>query len=185
MLTKDMHKQDIDSFLEGKGDFVKIDYLNRYIKSMPPIELRKYAYLKLAEVFTKKEMFVDAAGAFRNAAVNSVAFREKQENYLNESKSYVSAGKFDESDKALKRAMDEGNQKEKDKLYAETLEYYRNEAKKLESKGKPGHLVKLYEKMMRMKFPENEKDEIRNKLLHLYEKLGKVKEYKTLKGIDY
>lgn len=185
MLTKDMHKQDIDNFLEGKGDFVKIDHLTRYIKFMPPIEMRKYAYLKLAEVFTKKEMFVDAAGAFRNAAVNSVAFREKQENYLNEAKAYISGGKFDESDKALKRAMDEGNQKEKDRLYSEILEYYRNEVKNLKARGKHGHIVKVYEKMIRMKFPEGEKEEIKGELLNLYEKLGKVKEYKTLRGIDY
>ena len=51
MLEKGMHKQDIDLVLEGKGDFIKIDYLNRYLKKMPPLEMRKYAYLKLAEIY--------------------------------------------------------------------------------------------------------------------------------------
>ena len=183
MLTKDMHKPDVEKFLESKGDFVKIDYLTRYLKEMPPIEMRKFAYLKLAEIFLEKEMFIDAAHAFKNAAVNSVAFREKQENFVKESEAFISGGKFDESDKALRRAMDEANGKEKDALYFEILNYYKKESSRLDKAGKSGHLTKLYEKMLRLKFPENEHLEIKDKLLKVYEKLGKIKEAKILKGI--
>ena len=183
MLTKNMHKKEVEDFLEGKGDFVKIDHLTRYIKLMPPIEMRKFSYLKLAEVYLGKEMYVDAALAFKNAAVNSVSFREKRENFSNEAKAYVSAGKFEEGDKALRRAMDEGNKKEKEEAYSGILESYRREAEKLEKTNKPGSLTKIYEKMMRMKFSDSEKEEIKEKLLSLYEKLGKIKEYKILKEL--
>src|SRR3989344_2255707 len=168
MLTKEMHKQDVEAFLQGKGDFVKIDYLNRYLKIMPPIEMRKYAYLKLAEIFLGKEMYVDAAGAFKNAAVNCVSFREKQENFLDECKAYISAGKFDNADKALHRAMDEGNKNEKEKIYSKILEFYGKEADKLKnSLNKQNRLANLYEKMMRMKLSELEREQIKEKLLKI------------------
>lgn len=179
-----MHKQDVETFLHGKGDFVKMDYLNRYLKTMPPIEMRKFAYLKLAEVYLGKEMYIDAAGAFKNAAVNSVSFKEKQENFLKEGKAYISAGKFDSSDKAISRAMDEGNKKEKEDIYSDVLTYYRKEAEKLAKEpNKQNRLAGLYEKMLRLKFMDSEKDEFKEKLLALYERLGKVKEYKILKDL--
>ena len=183
LLTKDMHKSDIEKFLEGKGDFVKIDYLTRYIKIMPPIEMRKFAYLKLAEIYMGKEMYVDAAMAFKNAGVNSVSFKEKQENFLDEARAYISGGKFDDADKALRRAMDEGNQKEKEDLYKGILNCYKTEAEKLEKMGKHGSLVKLYEKMLRLKFSDAEHAGVKENLLKLYEKLGKVKEYKILRDV--
>ena len=183
LLTKDMHKSDIEKFLEGKGDFVKIDYLTRYIKIMPPIEMRKFAYLKLAEIYIGKEMYVDAAMAFKNAAVNSVSFKEKQESFLDEARAYISAGKFDDADKALRRGMDEGNAREKEVLYKDILENYKKEAEKLEKLGKHGSLVKLYEKMLRLKFSDAEHADIKEKLLKLYDKLGKIKEAKILKEI--
>ena len=92
----------MEEVLEGKGDFVKIDYLVKYLKEMPPIEMRKFAYLKLAEIYLHKEMFIDAARMYRNISINALTFREKRENYLKEAKAYILAGKFEQSDKALR-----------------------------------------------------------------------------------
>jgi len=41
--------------------------------------------------------------------------------------------------------------------------------------------LKLYEKFLRQKIEEPQKEEIKEKLLKTYEKLGKLKEYKLLK----
>lgn len=182
MLTKDMHKPEIEAELEGKGDFVKIDYLNRYLKETPPIEMRKFAYLKLAEVYLEKDMFIDAANAFKNAAVNSITFREKQENYLREAKAFVSALKFDESDKALRKALNEANQKEKREIYEKLVEFYKKEIDKLEKNDKPGQLTKLYEKFLKLKVNDEDKEEVKEKLLNLYERLGKIKEARILRS---
>jgi len=181
LLDKNMHKQDVEKFLEGKGDYIQVDHLERYLKLMPPIEMRKFAYLKLAQIYLNKEMYSSAAEAFKNAAVNSVIFREKQENFLNEAKAYVSEGKIDESDKALKKALDEGNKQEKEALYSEFLKFFRSEIEKREKQNKPGHLIKLYEIFLRLKVEEPEKEETKEKLLKVYDKLGKVKEARILR----
>jgi len=181
LLAKDVHKQDIEKFLEGKGDFVKIDHLERYLKLMPPIEMRKFAYLKLAEIYLGRNMFSSAAEAFKIAAVNSVTFREKQENFLQEAKAFVSDLKLDEADKALKRALDEGNNKEKESIYSEFIRYFNKEIEKQERQNKPGHLTKLYEKFLRLKVTDEEKENVKEKLVKIYDKLGKVKEARILR----
>ncbi|MCR4327591.1 MAG: hypothetical protein NUV46_03355 [Nanoarchaeota archaeon] len=183
MLTKNMLKQEVESFLNGKGDFVQIDHLTRYLKLMPPLEMRKFAHLKLAGIYMNKEMYPSAAESFKNAAVNTITFREKQENFLKEAKALIMALRLDESDKALKKALDEGAQSEKDKLYSEIVDFYKKQILVLEKKDKPGNLVKLCEKFMKLKTNDLDKEEVKNKLLNLYTRLGRTKDYQILKDL--
>ena len=37
MLNKGMSKSEIERELKGKGDFIQIDYLNRFIAQKPPL----------------------------------------------------------------------------------------------------------------------------------------------------
>jgi len=182
MLTKDMRKKEIEETLENKGDFVKIDYLSNYLKQTPPIEMRKFGYLKLAEIYLQKSMFSEAAKMYKNISINSLTFREKRENYMKESKAYILAGNFEASDEALKRAMAEGNSREKEKCYEEVVQFYKKEGSKMETKMKSGAVIKLYEKLIRMRINQEEKLRLKEKLLELYDKLGKRKEYNLLKS---
>jgi hypothetical protein len=183
MLKKFMKKQEIERILEPKGDFIRINLLGNYLKLMPPIEMRKFAYSKLAEIYLKKEMFNDAAKMFKNIGLNSVAFREKRENYLRECKSYIRALEFDSADKALKRAFDEANIRERREMYGIIVEFYKKEAEGWIKNGKKEKASKVYEKLIRMKISEEEKKEIREILLDLYDKLGKREDYNFLKGV--
>ena len=176
MLNKNMRNKEISGVLEKEGDFVKIDYLSRYLKENPPIEMRKFAYSKLAEIYSNKKMFSEVAKMYRNISINSLTFREKRENYLKESKAYILAKNFEASDKALKKAMAEGNSKEKEEIYEKIINFYENEGKKLENQKKPGATMKIYEILIRKKLSEEKYEEIRKKLLNLYDKLGKRKE---------
>ena len=185
MLTKNSKKNEIDEFLEGKGDFVQIDHLNRFIKLFPPIGMRKYAYIKLARIYLNKAMFIDAAKMFNHAAVNSLTFKEKQENYIKEAKSYVRALKFESAIRAMKKAFSEASQKEKLSLYKDLVEYYKKVGLDLESSGKVGQAMMVYERLIRMNLDEEEKKETKEKLLSIYKKLGKVKEYDFLKSLKW
>lgn len=183
MIHKNMHKNEIVEILEGKGDFVKIDYLNRYLKIMPPIEMRKFAYIQLAEIYLLKEMFADAANMYKNVAINSITFSEKQKNYIKESKAWILAGKFDESDRALKRAFSEANSKERESISKEIIEFYKKEAENLEKGIKHSQTIKIYEKMLKIRLSDQEKEEIKRKLLKLYEKMGRMQDYNFLKSL--
>lgn len=184
MLRKDLKKAELDELLEGKGDFVQIDYLNRFLKLFPPIAMRKYAYLRLAKVYLEKRLFEDAAKMFSNAAINSLTFKEKNESYMKEAKCYIKAGKFESSSKALRKAFSEANEKERNEMAREIINYYKKEGESLEKEGKPGAATTLYERLIRMRLPEEEKSEVKEKLLSLYKKLGKIKEYNFLKSLS-
>lgn len=177
-----MHKKDVEEELEGKGDFIKIDYLSRYIKGGAPVEMKKFSYLKLADLYLERRMYPSAAESFRNAAINSFTFKEKQKHFLSESGAWILSFRFDEGDKALKRALDEANKKEKEEIYKEFTGFYAEEIEKFENMNKPGHLIKLYEKFMRLKIEDEKKEKVREKLLNLYEKMGMTKEYSLLES---
>lgn len=178
-----MHKKDVEEFLEGKGEFMKIDHLDRYLKLMPPIEMRKFAYLKLAEIYGKRNMLEDVAQAYRNAAINSTIFREKIEYFVEEAKAHIKKLDFAEADKAIKRALSEATVEQRKKIVDDLKIFYRTIAEELEKDLKRNQASKIYEKILKMNISDEEKEEIKEKLKELYEKLGKVREMKMLEGI--
>jgi len=185
MLQRDMKKTDIERMINDKGDFVQIDYLTKFIKLSPPIDMKKYAYLKLAGIHLRRRMYQDAAKMFRGAAINSLTFKEQKENYLREAKSYIKAQKFEDSQKALKKSFAEANLKERRELYDELVSFYKKEGEELLKKGLPGKATSLFEKLIRMKLTVEDKKHAKEKLLALYQKLGKTKDYDFLKTIEY
>ncbi|MDA3837199.1 MAG: hypothetical protein PF542_06280 [Nanoarchaeota archaeon] len=184
MLSRGMKKYEIEDALADKDDFVQIDYLTKYIKEQPPIDMRKYANLRLARVYLNRAMFVDAAKSFRNAAINSVVFKEQQENCMKEAKCYIRALKFEDAGSALKKAFAEANQDKRNEMYKDFLNYYKKVGEDFEKAGLPGKSTKLYEKLIRMKITDKDKAQVKEKLLALYEKLGKTKEYNFLKSMN-
>lgn len=175
-----MKKSEIEKLLENKGDFVQIDYLTRFLKLFPPISMRKYSYLTLARIYLNRSSFKEAAKMFNNASVNCLTFKEKQECHLKEAKSYVRATEYDKSIQALKKAFSEATQKERSNLFTNLIEYYKKVGEDLESRNLPGKTTKLYEKLITMKISKEDKNTIQEKLLALYKKLGKTKEYDAL-----
>lgn len=178
-----MRKLEVEKELEGKGDFVQIDYLNKYLKLTPLIEMRKFAYLKLAQIYKGKSMYFDAAKAFRNAAMNSILFREKTKYFVEEAKAYIKKLEFIEADKAMKRAFSEANTFQRKEISKEIKAFYKVYGEELEKQLKRNQASKIYEKLLRMNLSEEEKNDIKTKLKDLYEKLGKSNESKWLEGV--
>lgn len=183
MLNRGMRKQEIEEFLEGKDTFVQIDHLTRYIKENPPIEMRKFAYLKMAQIYLNHSMFVDAAKMFSSAAVNCLTFKEQQDNYIKEAKSYVKAQKFEDAQNSLKKAFADASAESRRKMYDELIVFYKKEGESLEKNGLKGKATKLYERLIRMKLTKEDKSIVKERLLDLYKKLGKIKEYNFLQSI--
>jgi len=184
MLNKNMRKREIEEVLEGKGEFVKIDYLTRYLKTIPPFEMRKFAYAKLAEIYEEKRMFFDAAKTYKNIALSSLTFRDKIKYHLKEAESFIKAGEFVETEKALKSALSEANADQRIEIHKDIKKAYMEHAENLEKEFKTNNASKIYEKILTLDLSEDEEKDVRKKLLELYEKLGKIKELKFLKNID-
>ncbi|HJX50824.1 MAG TPA: hypothetical protein VJ438_05165 [Candidatus Nanoarchaeia archaeon] len=181
MINRDMSVFEIKKDLEGKGDFVQLDHLNRLLNHRTSDDVRRFAYSKIAEIYEKKGMYTDAAKMCHNLAIISVAFSEKKRYHLKESELYIKEGKLERANEAMKKAMTEANAPERAEIYATVKEFYRKEAEISIIKKRKNNAVKIYEKLLEMDISGVERKEIKKKLLGLYENLGKIKEYMVLK----
>ena len=180
LLTPRMTKSEIEQALKGKGDFVQIDHLGRFLKEQMPLETKKFVFLKLSELYEKAKMFNEAAKMCDNAAGLSIPFTEKIKHYTKEAGLYAKAGAFDKVELAMKKAMSQANYREMEEIKIAVKMFYREQAKACEAELKRNQAVRFYEKLMEMKPSESERAEISGKLLDLYKKLGKLHEYNTL-----
>ena len=181
MLYTGISKSDIEKEIEGKGDFVQIAYLTEILEEKIPIDTKKFICFKLAEIYEKKGMLDDAAKMFNNIALISIAFSEKIKHYIKESELYIKAGVFEKADGAMKKAMNQANAIEKQDIYFIIKDFYKGQAEVYEKEMKRNNAARIYERLLQMNITDLEKQEIKKKLLELYEKLGKLKEYFILK----
>ena len=182
MLNSSMNKKEIEDFLNGKGDFVQIDHLTRFLtRDKPPLEKRKFVFEKLAEIYEKKRMFQEAAKMWNNISLSSLTFKEKMQSYVKEAELFIKAGKFDEADEAVKKALGDAHGPERDSVTKTIKAFYKEQALVYEKENRRSNAAKIYEKLLEMSITPQERQEIKEKLLPLYERLGRVTEYFTLK----
>jgi tetratricopeptide (TPR) repeat protein len=176
MLNKGMSKSEIERELNGKGDFVQIDYLNRFIMQKPPLYEKKFAFMKLIEIYEAKKMFNEIGKIYSDLAILAVSPQERIDSLTKEIKSYIQSGRFDEADAIMRRAMDEVNITKKADIYEDIKSFYKKQAEVYGKEAKRNHAIKIYEKLLGMRISENERNDVKKKLLDLYEQLGKFKE---------
>ena len=180
MLNKGMSKSDIERELKGKGDFVQIDYLTRFLGQKPPLHEKKFAFMKLIEIYETKKMFNDVAKIYSNLAILALSAPERVEALVKETKAYIQGGRFDEADAVMRRAMDEVPIVKKADIYEDIKKFYSQQAGEYGREAKRNHAIKVYEKLLSMKISDSERNEIKGKLLALYEQLGKFRESSAL-----
>jgi tetratricopeptide (TPR) repeat protein len=182
MLNNTMSRQEIEEILRGKGDYIQIDLLTKFLEEKPPVKIKKFVYSRLAEIYNNKKMFGDSAKMFENLAVISISFSEKTKYFVKAVEYYIKDGFFEKADYAMNKAIAEANEFERGNIYYSVKEFYKKQAERYEDADKRNQATKIYEKLLGMKITEYEKKQIKKKLLNLYEKLGKFKEHGILKG---
>lgn len=184
MLKRGMSKSEIEKELAGKGDFVQLDYLIAFLKEDLPTDVRKFVMLKIAEIYEAKMIFGEAAKIYNNLAVFSVPFSDKIKYHVKEAESHIKSGNFREADYATSKAMNQANAFQKNDIMLSVKQFYRKQAEAYEKSMRRSNATKLYEKLLELATTETEKKEIRTRLLGLYEKLGKFREYNALKAMN-
>lgn len=178
MLTKEMMKSDIERELTGKGDYVQIDMLRRYLKENLPNDMRRFASIKLAGIYERRSMFSEAAILYAKLAEIATDYPERRDYLLKEIENYVKAGFFDGADAAINRITSEMKPMERTKIADSIRNFYKTQAQIYEKTKRRSKAVEIYEKMLAMKeLPESERAGIKNKLSQLYKELGMVEKY--------
>jgi tetratricopeptide (TPR) repeat protein len=180
MLRKDMTKVEIEKELEGKGDYVLIDNITRFLKENIPTDVRRFVYLKLVVIYERRNMFFEAANIYGN--LSDIAISESdRNNYLNkEAQSYIQAGFFEKADAAITKMR--VKELERRNIMASMTEFYKKQAELYEKEKRRNKAMKTYEKILTMNISEAEKNEINLKLMMLYRELGMIDEYMKMKN---
>ena len=171
----------------------KINYLESAVKVLGfSFEIKRFLWAELCELYKDRKMFERAARAMSNKAGMEVSFREKVESYLSAAELFAKVGKIDDAEEMFVRAgrdADALRQSEvgsrKSEVGKEMVKLARKNiylvlARGLEADGKRAGAVKFYEKLIKMRLDDVEKDEIREKLLVMYKALGMFREAKLL-----
>ncbi len=175
-----MTKSEIEKEIAGKGTFVQIDYLTRFLKEPLTMEMKKFVYQKLAEIYERTNMFKEAGKMYDSMAGLSITFVEKIKHYMKGVETYAKGGDVVETDNAMKKAMAEANTVQREEIYQQTLRIYKNQAEIFEASNKRANALQIYEKLSGMRIGESERTRIREKLKVLYEQLGKRKELQEI-----
>lgn len=171
-----MTKSEIEKEISSKGTFVQIDYLTRFLKEPLTMDMKKFIYLKLGEVYERINMFKEAAKMYENMANFSITFVEKIKHHMRSVEAYAKGGDVVGGEDAMKKAMSQANSVQREEIYQQTLRIYKAQADTFEKSMKRTNAVQIYEKLLEMRIGEMERGVIREKLRVLYENLGRRKE---------
>ena len=173
---------EIERKLEGMGDYVKMSYLQRALKSKLDYDTRKFVLLRLSGIYEDRKMHLDAARLIRSAAEINTTFRDKIKDFMKSVELYIKAGNFDEADIVFSQSLALANISEKNEMKTSFKNYYLTQAKIAVKSDKRNHARKIYEKALTLELETGERSEIKKQLLILYEKLGDVRSYLNLKN---
>lgn len=182
--ARETKKEEIEAKLKFiGGDMLKIEYLENCLKKPITFDVRKFVYLKLAELYEARVMFNEAAKNVDGAAEISITFRDKMELYMRAASLLIKHGSYDAADKAFEKALVCANSREREELKKSLKEFYMTRAKDFESMKKFNNAIKIYEKLLIYGFVnKEEKQEINKKLALLYSRVGKIREAMKLEG---
>jgi len=162
----------------------KIDYLESVLKESGfSFEIKRVLWGELSELYEGRKMFERAARAMSNKAAVEVTSRYKVDSYITAAELFAKIGKVNDADEMFVRASRDSSNDQKTKVKLARKNIYLISAKELENKGKKASAVKFYEKIIKMRLEDIEKDEIKEKLLSTYKALGMFREAKLLEGV--
>ena len=182
MRAKETEKKDIEAKISGMGDYVKMDYLRSCLDNKLDFDTKKFVLNKLAEMYEKKGMYGDCAKIYRKSADINTTYKGKMEDFMQAGRFFVKEGDFENADISFNKAMACGNETEKFSIKNKIKEIYLGQAEEYMKKGKRRQAMDSYERILEVcKVDEVEQELIKEKLLELYKKLGKIKKYSLLK----
>ena len=181
MDKKEVSRREVETRLKTMGDYVKIDYLQRVLKEKTDFDTRKFVLNTLASLYENKAMFAEAAKLMNASAEINATFHGKMNDYSKSGELFIKSGDFVNADIAYGKAIACGEGVQKVQIKEKKKTAYMMQAEILSSKDRRKHAMMIYEKILTFDLNQTERRMIQDKLLKLYEKLGKVNEFFNLK----
>ncbi|MBI2451834.1 hypothetical protein HYV50_02010 [Candidatus Pacearchaeota archaeon] len=181
MVGKEISRKEIEEKINKMGDYAQMGYLSACLKNQLDFDTRKFVLVKLAGLYENRMMFLDAGKMMKSAADINTTYQNKINDFVKSAEFFIKGGDYENADSSIKRALALGNEKQKQEIKNKEKEVYKMQAKMFMKKDKRTNSVEVYEKLLELELGAVEKTEVKNSLLNLYEKLGRIREYYSLK----
>jgi len=176
MLRKEMTKVEIEKELTGKGDYVLIDNMTRFLKENLPVDIKRFVLLKLVEVYERRSMFSDAALVYDRLIEICMTPADKVGYRTKATECYIKSGFYDKADLSMKNLSGETRLGERAKMNSSIKDFYLKQAQTYEKEKRRARAIQTYQKLLTLNLLDVEKNEINKKLLELYKETGMIKE---------
>jgi len=159
----------------------KIDYLESALKQIGgSFKIKRFIWGELARLYEERKMFERAARALGNLAGMEPMFRERMDSCVMAAEMFCRIGKIGDADEMFVRAARDAGDIDKEKIRLARKNVYFGFARELERKGKRASAVKFYEKLVKMRLEDVERNEVVEKLKVSYKALGMFREARLL-----
>ena len=158
------------------------EYLENLLKRIaiqPSIKI--FASRILADVYARRGMWASAAKTMENAASTFLNPNTKRDIYKQAAVLYLKAMDLLMAEDCFRKAIENSMEKEKPFLKKEIEQMHLAEAANMENNGKRARAVEVYERMLRLNPDPLLQRRIQERLVVLYEKLGRIADHLTLR----
>ena len=175
-LRDDMTEAEImKKFSIFMSDELKAEFIENCLKKKLDSSVKKNIHIKVADIYEKKRWYTNAALHVSAAVSCTDIYREKMGLYIKLGQLNIKDNKHIMARDAFKAAMDYANTEEKKKIGTDIKNLYLNEASSLDANGKWAKATSIYEYSLDL-LNDAEKKTVKQKLVVLYEKLGRIKD---------
>ena len=172
-------RQEVETRLNQMSPFLQMEYLESCLNNHMDFDVQRLCHLQLAGLYESRGMLSEAARNMSAVAELAGTFKDKVQAYMKETELWIKATYYDKAEDSFKKAIASGNSREKDEMKKAIKELYIKQAQAYEKANRNSNALKIYELLLRTAEPA-ESIEIKKKLLNLYKKLGKIREYTVL-----
>ena len=162
----------------------KLSYLESVLRvSGTTFEVKRFLYKRIANLYEDRKLFEKAARAMGNRAAIEVSPKEKLDSYICAAELFCKSGRVEDADEMFNRAMRDLDDSGKAKVQLARKNIYLLSAQSLEGHGKPVSALKFYERLVKTRLDNLEKQNVKVKLISMYRKLGRFKDAKLVEGL--
>ena len=183
LLKKEMNKGEIEKELNGKGDYVQIDTIRRFLKENPSPRFEEICLCQACRDLRKKDDVSAGSGDIQQIGGDDKYLWDKMKFLIQETGNYIHGGYFEMADSITNKIIADIKPMEKTNTLNIIKDFYKTQAMIFEKEKRKSKAVEVYEKMITLKtLSDAEKTDVNNKLLRLYNHLGLVAKFLSLKG---
>lgn len=179
---QNLTEDDIMQKVRSLSSILQQEYLENLLQrlNLDP-NLKIFSSRKLADLYARRGMYASSARVITHAASIAPTFAVKKDLSMEAGMMAIKAGNYLLADDSFKHATEEAPQHEKAKIQKEAQDLFLFEAEQLEQRGRVARAIQLYERLIRSDMDQGLIRKIKEKLVILYEKVGKIEDSMNMK----